>query len=230
MSFGKNLQFLRRMHNGMTQEELAEQLHVSRQTVSKWESDAAYPEMEKVFELCGFFSCSMDRLLRDDLNVGRDAYSPVGIRRIEGFRYAQYAVISHQPEDDALAHMEKWATAQGVAPDLIGWDFPHVSQEQINVFHMHGYAAACILPEQFTGDGAGARLAAQPAARYAVITIENPFLAPFDLIPNAYKTVLSYLEVNGIRHRADGKVLDCFERVYRKGETEYMDVLIAVED
>lgn len=55
MSFGKNLQFLRKMHNSMTQEELAERMGVSRQTISKWESETAYPEMEKAFELCQFF-------------------------------------------------------------------------------------------------------------------------------------------------------------------------------
>ena len=52
MSFGQNLQFLRKMRNKMTQEELADRLGVSRQTVSKWELDAAYPEMSKVLELC----------------------------------------------------------------------------------------------------------------------------------------------------------------------------------
>lgn len=40
MSVGKNLQFLRKMKN-LTQEELAEKLAVSRQTVSKWELDAS---------------------------------------------------------------------------------------------------------------------------------------------------------------------------------------------
>lgn len=60
MSFGQNLQFLRKMYHGMTQEELAEKMGISRQTVSKWELDAAYPEMEKVIELCKLFSCSMD--------------------------------------------------------------------------------------------------------------------------------------------------------------------------
>ena len=44
MSFGQNLQFLRKLRNKMTQEELAEKLGVSRQTVSKWELDAACPD------------------------------------------------------------------------------------------------------------------------------------------------------------------------------------------
>lgn len=42
MSLGENLQFLRKREN-MTQEQLAEALEVSRQSVSKWESDSTYP-------------------------------------------------------------------------------------------------------------------------------------------------------------------------------------------
>lgn len=51
MSLGENLQFLRKKEN-ITQEQLAEQLGVSRQSISKWESDTAYPEMEKLLQLC----------------------------------------------------------------------------------------------------------------------------------------------------------------------------------
>lgn len=47
MSFGKNLQHLRRMCGDITQEVLAEKLKVSRQTVSKWELDESTPEMDK---------------------------------------------------------------------------------------------------------------------------------------------------------------------------------------
>ena len=106
MSFGKNLQFLRKMHNSMTQEELAERMGVSRQTISKWESETAYPEMEKAFELCQFFSCSMDRLFRENMNMENEAYSPVRIEELEAFRMVRYVVISHDPESDALNHMK----------------------------------------------------------------------------------------------------------------------------
>ena len=46
MSFGKNLQFLRHLKGNMTQEDLAEKMNISRQTVSKWELDAAQPECD----------------------------------------------------------------------------------------------------------------------------------------------------------------------------------------
>ena len=56
MSFGKNLQYLRQLSKNMTQEALAEKLNVSRQTISKWEMDAANPEMDKALEICRIFT------------------------------------------------------------------------------------------------------------------------------------------------------------------------------
>ncbi len=67
MSLGENLQFLRKKDN-ITQEQLAEQLNVSRQSISKWESDSAYPEMEKLLQLCNLFHCSMDDLVQKDIS------------------------------------------------------------------------------------------------------------------------------------------------------------------
>lgn len=63
MSFGENLQYLRKAYD-MTQEALAEQMEVSRQTVSRWESDSVFPEMDKVVRLCDLFHVNMDDLLR----------------------------------------------------------------------------------------------------------------------------------------------------------------------
>ncbi len=74
MTFGENLQFLRK-RRGMTQEELAEQMEVSRQSVSKWESNASYPETDAILRLCDLFHCDMDTLLRGDVSrrFGEDA-------------------------------------------------------------------------------------------------------------------------------------------------------------
>lgn len=68
MSLGENLQFLRK-RNSITQEELAEKLEVSRQSVSKWESDTAYPEMDKLIQLCQMFNCRMDDLVQNDVSA-----------------------------------------------------------------------------------------------------------------------------------------------------------------
>ena len=61
--FAENLQFYRNRKE-MTQEQLAEKMGVSRQTISKWEAGTSYPEMEKLLLLCDLFSCSMDTLMR----------------------------------------------------------------------------------------------------------------------------------------------------------------------
>ncbi|HIS59066.1 MAG TPA: helix-turn-helix transcriptional regulator, partial [Candidatus Faecousia faecipullorum] len=59
MSLGEKLARLRREHN-LTQEQLAELLGVSRQAISKWESNAAYPETEKLIRLARMYDCSLD--------------------------------------------------------------------------------------------------------------------------------------------------------------------------
>ena len=66
--FGENLQYYRRRSN-LTQEQLAEQLEVTRQTISKWEAGTSYAEMEKLLQLCDMFSCSLDTLLRKDASA-----------------------------------------------------------------------------------------------------------------------------------------------------------------
>lgn len=68
MSFAENLQFLRKEKN-ITQEQLAEQLEVSRQSVSKWESGASFPEMEKILQICSMFHCKMDTLMQGDVSI-----------------------------------------------------------------------------------------------------------------------------------------------------------------
>lgn len=58
-----------RKQMGWSQEDLAEQLGVSRQSVSKWESGASVPELERIIQLCDLFGLSADELIRDDAPV-----------------------------------------------------------------------------------------------------------------------------------------------------------------
>lgn len=67
MSFSENLQYLRKQKN-ITQEQLAEQLEVSRQSVSKWESGQSYPEMEKLLQICSMFQCNLDTMMQGDIS------------------------------------------------------------------------------------------------------------------------------------------------------------------
>ena len=71
-----NLSYLRKTNGNMTQEKLAEKMGVSRQTISKWESGEAYPEIPKLMDLCEVFSCKLDDLLRQDMTSRSSVYSP----------------------------------------------------------------------------------------------------------------------------------------------------------
>lgn len=72
MDFSEKLLTLRKA-NDMTQEQLAEKLDVSRQSVSKWESGQATPELEKIVAMSAVFNVTTDYLLKsseiDDLSV-----------------------------------------------------------------------------------------------------------------------------------------------------------------
>lgn len=88
MQTGNNIQIYRK-RMGKTQEEFAEQMGVSRQTVSKWESDGCYPEMEKLLMMCELFGCDLDTLVRGDAagtmkedSAGYDAHMNQFVRQI----------------------------------------------------------------------------------------------------------------------------------------------------
>ncbi len=208
MSFGKNLQFLRHLRGNMTQEDLAEKMNISRQTVSKW-------------ELCRLFHCSLDNLFRDDMVVCGEAYTNLRVETVPAFRYIKHAVISAIPEGDAIDRIFSIARSCGVEhPRVIGWDFPKASQEQINVFNMHGYEAAWILPDGVVPPDT--TVYEQAAHRYAAIHVETPFENPFVTIPNAYKTLMEYMRVNGLEEPSEKDIIPCFET-----DGESMDIYIA---
>ena len=79
MNFSEKLLNLRKA-KGMTQEQLAEKLDVSRQSVSKWESGQAIPELEKIVALSTIFDVTTDYLLKsseiDDLSASSHQESP----------------------------------------------------------------------------------------------------------------------------------------------------------
>ena len=66
MTLGEKIAKQRKAQN-LTQEQLAQLLGVSRQSISKWESDIAYPETDKLIRLGDIFHCSMDYLLKNEV-------------------------------------------------------------------------------------------------------------------------------------------------------------------
>lgn len=72
MKFNEKLIELRKA-KGLSQEELGNELGVSRQTVSKWELGQSYPDFQKLVLLSDFFDISLDKLIKDiDLDYVRE--------------------------------------------------------------------------------------------------------------------------------------------------------------
>lgn len=233
MSLGKNIQYLRKQKK-ITQEQLAEVMSVSRQTISKWETDEIIPELNKLVTLSDMFSCKLDVLIKEDMSACDDIYSEISIRHVKAFRMARYVMVTPNPEDNVNSYMDNWAWQSGllkIQPDAmrIGWDFPYVSPELQNRFGLRGYVAAYILPEGFETDCPGVEYANQKEADYAVITIYNPFIAAFERIPNAYRKLLAFLQANGFCEKPKDDILPCFEYVYEKDGITCMDVYIHVD-
>lgn len=71
MTFGENLQYYRKQNN-LTQEDLAEQMQVSRQSVSKWENGEAMPDLENVIKLADILRVNLDDLCGRTIDVATE--------------------------------------------------------------------------------------------------------------------------------------------------------------
>ncbi len=90
MTVGSKIFELRKKWN-MSQEELAERVHVSRQTVSKWENDVVLPDVYNLKELARVFQCTVDELIDDAKEVHTKQEGPV----VEAMKYSGKLVKRH---------------------------------------------------------------------------------------------------------------------------------------
>lgn len=84
MNFAQNLQCIR-TRNGLTQEQLAEELDVTRQSVSKWESGASFPEMDTLLKICGRYGVGLDELLRGSVEEHHEEEAKGFVRHMKTF-------------------------------------------------------------------------------------------------------------------------------------------------
>ena len=108
MAFSDNLQFIR-AQAGVTQEQLAEQLDVSRQSVSKWESGASFPEMDTLLRICDLYDVNMDTLLRGSVEDSHGSLQRGGLNTQKTGGWAH----SHPPVSLPSGHRS--------TPSIICW-------------------------------------------------------------------------------------------------------------
>ena len=87
MTLGQKISKLRSLA-GISQEQLAEKVNVSRQSVSKWEMDQSLPQIDKVLQLCALFDISTDKLLCGDISANNAKPQHDGLKYFgtDGFR------------------------------------------------------------------------------------------------------------------------------------------------
>ena len=105
MSLGNKLAEARKKQN-LTQEQLAERLGVTRQAVSRWESDAAYPETDKIVRMAQILEVSCDYLLQDGVDEkGQPVASPV-TRRLKQAQGKRVRLTFY--ENDGMPAVHEW--------------------------------------------------------------------------------------------------------------------------
>ena len=80
-----------RKSNGMSQEDLAEKLDVSRQAISRWESGAAMPDANNILQLSKLFDVTTDYLLNDDYQSDNDLPK---IKEVQNDNLGQIMILS----------------------------------------------------------------------------------------------------------------------------------------
>ncbi len=106
MSLGNKLAEARKKQN-LTQEQLAEKLGVTRQAVSRWESEAAYPETDKIVRMAQILQVSCDYLLQDGVDEkGQPVASPVTrlLKQAQGKRVK----LTFYEEDGGMPIVHEW--------------------------------------------------------------------------------------------------------------------------
>ena len=81
MELGKQIK-KHRQEVQLSQEELAERVYVSRQTISNWENDKSYPDVNSLVLLSETFQISLDKLIKGDIEVMKDVIQKEEIEKI----------------------------------------------------------------------------------------------------------------------------------------------------
>lgn len=88
MNFNEKLQELRK-NKGLTQEELAEVLYVSRTAISKWESNRGYPSIDSLKEISKYFEISIDDLLSSEkLLILAEKENEINLKRLSDLLFS----------------------------------------------------------------------------------------------------------------------------------------------
>ena len=158
-----------------------------------------------------------------------DIFSEVRFEKIPKMRVARYVIISPNPEDDVIKHMDSWAKESGLLdipewpPRKFGWDFPFVSDEQREKHGLRGYVYCYTIPEDFEPKSHAVQITYINEDEYAVLRIMEPFENPFERIPGGWEKLHDYVDKSEYKPtRHDNRYW--MEEVVVNSTQTYMDI------
>lgn len=177
MKLGKEISTIRKEY-GMTQEAFGQLFHVTRQTVSNWENEKSYPDLQTLVEMSNHFGTSLDTLLKEDEHMIQaiDKERHVGKRLIKGI-LAAICII-------AIA----CAAYYGY------WYYQRTSFEQQfqNALQSYGFSQKIITDENGNNIAAGYYVAQDGNIEYSVLPPDFPALLSFQTkIPDDAKFIIA---------------------------------------
>lgn len=126
MTIGSKIFELRKKWN-LSQEELAERVHVSRQTISKWENDVVLPDAYNLKELAKVFHCTVDELIDENKNVHVKEDGQV----VEAMKYGGSLVKRHWQK---IGYYLVYLGCGGLVASFLISLFSRSTQDQMSVF------------------------------------------------------------------------------------------------
>lgn len=91
MEFGVRLKQARQDKN-LTQENVAQELNVSRQTISSWENERSYPDIDSLIRLSDFYHLSLDQLLKEDTGMKEEIQKKEQLAKVNKMWLGSYLV------------------------------------------------------------------------------------------------------------------------------------------
>ena len=110
MELGKQIK-MHRQKVHLSQEEFADRVYVSRQTISNWENDKSYPDVNSLVLLSEIFQISLDRLIKGDIDVMKEVIQKEEIRKLNSYGkiYALMLVITAVSAVPLFMWLDTWA-------------------------------------------------------------------------------------------------------------------------
>lgn len=110
MELGKQIKTHRQKVH-LSQEELADRVYVSRQTISNWENDKSYPDVNSLVLLSEIFQISLDELIKGDIDVMKEVIQKEEIRKLNSYGkiYALMLVITAVSAVPLFTWLDTWA-------------------------------------------------------------------------------------------------------------------------